>query len=302
MDICAVNWSEDDNANTAAAPDGAPEGMAPSGVNNVLRAHQGAIKRWYDWSVPKTTGGSSTAYTLSYSVAPGAYVDGMTFIAELHTAPGVAPTLNVNVLGAVPLRHFYNGTWYLLPPSWCAAGSVLRLIYHASSGVLRVAESVQAIPTGTSQANRGPTTPAGWLPEDGSAISRTQYPALFAAIGTTYGVGDGSTTFNLPDSRGYVDAGIGGPLGWSLGQRGGSVNQSAGVSVSVSGGASGTLTGGYGGGQLGDADGHSETPLLTVSSVIAVSGTLGVSASGSGSTAAFSIIQPTIAANKMIRI
>ena len=42
MDISAANWSEDDNANTAAAPDGAPEGMAPSGVNNVLRAHQGA--------------------------------------------------------------------------------------------------------------------------------------------------------------------------------------------------------------------------------------------------------------------
>ena len=48
------------------------EGMAPSGLNDVLRAHQGAIKRWYDWTVPKLTGGTSTAYTLSYSVAPGA--------------------------------------------------------------------------------------------------------------------------------------------------------------------------------------------------------------------------------------
>ena len=36
----------------------------------------------------------------------------------------------------------------------------------------------------------------------GSAVSRTQYPALFAAIGTTFGVGDGRTTFNLPDLRG----------------------------------------------------------------------------------------------------
>lgn len=44
----------------------------------------------------------------------------------------------------------------------------------------------------------GTTPPAGWLKCDGSAISRTSYAALFAAIGTTYGSGDGSTTFNLP--------------------------------------------------------------------------------------------------------
>lgn len=46
------------------------------------------------------------------------------------------------------------------------------------------------------------TAPAGWLKANGAAVSRTAYAALFAAIGTTYGVGDGSTTFNLPDLRG----------------------------------------------------------------------------------------------------
>jgi len=46
------------------------------------------------------------------------------------------------------------------------------------------------------------TPPDGWLEEDGSAISRTTYALLFAVIGTTYGIGDGSTTFNLPDARG----------------------------------------------------------------------------------------------------
>ena len=48
----------------------------------------------------------------------------------------------------------------------------------------------------------GGTPPAGWLEADGSAISRTIYAELFALIGTTYGTGDGSTTFNLPDPRG----------------------------------------------------------------------------------------------------
>ena len=46
------------------------------------------------------------------------------------------------------------------------------------------------------------SAPTGWLIADGSAVSRTAYAALFAAIGTTFGAGDGSTTFNLPDLRG----------------------------------------------------------------------------------------------------
>lgn len=46
------------------------------------------------------------------------------------------------------------------------------------------------------------TAPNGFLACDGSAISRSTYSALFTAIGTLYGVGDGSTTFNLPDLRG----------------------------------------------------------------------------------------------------
>lgn len=47
----------------------------------------------------------------------------------------------------------------------------------------------------------GTTTPSGWLDCDGSAVSRTTYAALFAAIGTLHGAGDGSTTFNVPDLR-----------------------------------------------------------------------------------------------------
>lgn len=46
------------------------------------------------------------------------------------------------------------------------------------------------------------TPPSGWLKANGDAISRTTYATLFAAIGTTFGVGNGSTTFNLPDLRG----------------------------------------------------------------------------------------------------
>lgn len=50
--------------------------------------------------------------------------------------------------------------------------------------------------------------PSGWLACGGQAVSRTTYAGLFAAIGTTYGVGDGSTTFNLPDGRGRALFGL----------------------------------------------------------------------------------------------
>jgi microcystin-dependent protein len=53
----------------------------------------------------------------------------------------------------------------------------------------------------------GSVAPSSWLLCDGSAVSRTTYADLFAAISTNYGVGDGSTTFNLPDGRGRVMAG-----------------------------------------------------------------------------------------------
>ena len=114
MDIGAANWNEDDNANTTAAPDGAPEGMAPSGVNNVLRAHQGALKRFYNWAIPKVTGGSGTAYTLSYAVAPGSLVDGMTHLVQFHTVSGTGATLNVNNLGATPLHYHAAGAWRIV--------------------------------------------------------------------------------------------------------------------------------------------------------------------------------------------
>lgn len=63
-------------------------------------------------------------------------------------------------------------------------------------------------PSGAVQAFAMGTAPAGWLTADGSAISRTTYSALFSAIGTIYGSGDGTTTFNLPDLRGEFVRGV----------------------------------------------------------------------------------------------
>lgn len=62
--------------------------------------------------------------------------------------------------------------------------------------------SALLVPPGSVSAYAGISVPGGWLHCDGSAIDRTIYADLFAAIGTTFGAGDGETTFNIPNLRG----------------------------------------------------------------------------------------------------
>jgi len=69
------------------------------------------------------------------------------------------------------------------------------------------------IPAGVIVAYGGPIAPANWLLCDGSAVDRTTFAVLFAAIGTTHGSGDGVTTFNLPDYRGRFLRGVDGTAG-----------------------------------------------------------------------------------------
>jgi microcystin-dependent protein len=63
------------------------------------------------------------------------------------------------------------------------------------------------VPSGSLIAYGGAAAPSGWLLCDGSAVSRSTYASLFTAVSTIFGVGDGSSTFNLPDLRGRVIAG-----------------------------------------------------------------------------------------------
>ncbi len=80
-------------------------------------------------------------------------------------------------------------------------------------------------PSGTIKLYAGGTAPTGYLICDGTAVSRTTYADLFAVLSTTYGSGDGSTTFNVPDFRRRVPVGAGGTgtatLGNARGNTGG---------------------------------------------------------------------------------
>jgi microcystin-dependent protein len=94
-----------------------------------------------------------------------------------------------------------------VPRSYITSASVSAAISgFITSASVSTAISV-AMPVGAVMPYAGASAPTGWLLCYGQAVSRTTYAALFAAISTTYGTGDGTTTFNLPDLRGRVVAG-----------------------------------------------------------------------------------------------
>lgn len=71
-----------------------------------------------------------------------------------------------------------------------------------------ITSSASGVKAGTVAFFAANSTPPGWLKANGATISRAAYAALFAAIGTTYGAGDGATTFVLPDCRGEFLRGL----------------------------------------------------------------------------------------------
>lgn len=76
----------------------------------------------------------------------------------------------------------------------------------------------QSVPVGSLVAYCGPNVPDGWLLADGSEVSRTTYSDLWQSIGTYFGAGDGSTTFNLPNGTDRYAIGVGySTLGQSIG-------------------------------------------------------------------------------------
>jgi microcystin-dependent protein len=201
-----VSWSQTAATNaTADANVDWAEGMAPSAVNNSARAEMASVAKWRDdLNGSLSTGGSANAYTLTTNQTFASLTNGLMvcFVASF-TNTGTC-TLNVDGLGASPLRIAGSVE---APAGSVVANAVYFATYRSASNQWIIVNGVSAIPAGSVIAYGGATAPNGWLLCDGSAISRTTYAALFAAVSTTYGAGDGSTTFNVPDLRGRVIAG-----------------------------------------------------------------------------------------------
>jgi len=186
------------------------------------------------------------------------------------------------------------------------------ITFPNSSGTVALTSDVSAsLPSGTVVPFAGTSAPTGYLLAQGQAVSRSTYSDLFSAIGTTYGVGDGSSTFNLPDLRGRVVAGkddmggssanrltdqTGGLNGDTLGDTGGSETHTlteAQLAAHTHGAGSYAAqypAGGSSGGGQGNSSGFN-TGTFTV-----------VGTSGStGGDSAHNNVQPTIILNYIIK-
>lgn len=84
-----------------------------------------------------------------------------------------------------------------------------ELVQLVAALQLTIQQLALQTPAGTVIAKASSTTPTGYLPCDGAAYPRADYPALFADIGIVFGAGDGSNTFNVPDLRGRTIIGAG---------------------------------------------------------------------------------------------
>lgn len=151
------------------------------------------------------------------------------------------------------------------------------------------------VPTGTIIAYGSTTPPAEWLACVGTAVSRSTYAALFGVVGTTYGAGDGASTFNLPDLRGRIAMGYGQGVGLSnrtIGQQvGAETHQLSTTEMPSHTHSYSALTGAYSSGYVAGGAGQGESGQQLASTATG----------GAGSGAAHNNVQPSLVVNFLIK-
>lgn len=327
-------WSRTAASNATADPDiNFQEGQAPSTVNDSARALMASAAGFRDdISGAIVTGGTSTAYTItSYQVFNNlANMNGQMIAFTPHVTNGATVTLNVDGLGAKPLRsapsaELLAGTLILGTPYTALYNHTDQVFYlHGFFG------NPYNVPFLGGMDHWDTVTPnSSFIFPAGQAISRTTYAAAFARWGTAFGAGDGSTTFNVPDKRGRVSAatdnmgGVAasrltttyfGNAATNLGSAGGGENATLTLAqlptgITSSGSftssqnnvvTSNADTGGYSTGSGGVSQWQAWANG-TVQSRISVTGSLSVTSNNTGG-APHRTIQPTIVCNYIIRI
>jgi microcystin-dependent protein len=238
---------------------------------------------------------------MSTLTIPNTFVDGGTVLASEHNANNnaIATVVNGNI-DATNLADSAVTTAKI-------ASSAVTTAKIADSNVTKAKiEDAQQLPAGMLAPYAGSSAPTGWLLCYGQAVSRSTYADLFSAIGTTYGAGDGSTTFGLPDLRGRVAAGKDNMGGSDAGRLSGATSITGTTLGSAGGAATHTL---------------SEAELATHAHTFVVAGALGaeanslaatggtapggagvtVTTTSSGSGSAHNNTQPTIVLNYIIK-
>ena len=162
-----------------------------SGVNSNTQAGIQS-QTWVAFTSTGTTG----VYILTPNPVITAYTAKQRFNVTFNVASAATNTININSLGAKALK-MYNSAGTKIEAVF-ALNQITDIIYDGTDFVMLNVGSNP--PVGTIVSFSGATAPSGYLacPTAATNISRTTYTDLFAAIGTTWGAGDGSTTFGMP--------------------------------------------------------------------------------------------------------
>lgn len=217
-------WSRTAANNATADPTCLfPEGMSPSAVNDGTRGMMAAAAKYRDDIAGAiVTTGSSTAYNISsyQGFDTLAHLDGqqIAFVPHVtNTAGSPSVTLSVDGLTAKPLR---SAPGIEIPTGTLIQGTPYTFTYRDADGAFYLHGfygNPYNVPIGCMMPYIVGTPPnSAFVFPYGQWLSRTVYSALFAAIGTAYGVGDGTSTFTIPDLRGRVVAGLDNMGGTSL--------------------------------------------------------------------------------------
>lgn len=237
--MSVLNYSTNASSNTTVGGVSIAEGMPPGNVNNAMREMMADTRKWQiDVSGVTTTTGAGNAYAFASAQGVTAYTNGLRICFEADKDNTGAATFAIDALSAKAIKKYTNAGLGDVVAGEIQAGAFYDVVYEAAedSFILlspslaiasqgeaeagtdatklmtpqRVAQAIaaltpaapDAVPPGAVFWMAMNTPPSGYLKANGDAVSRTTYAALFAAIGTTFGAGNGSTTFNLPNLRG----------------------------------------------------------------------------------------------------
>lgn len=154
------------------------------------------------------TEGTANMLTLTAKSPFSSYTDGIRIVLRASNTNTGSASLNVNSIGAKTIFTITSAGVAALVANQIRTGGIYDFVYSAALAdgaggwFLLNPTDIQYVPVSTVVFLAAPIIPPGYLYCNGQAVSRTAFSALFSAISTRYGNGDGSTTFNVPDYRG----------------------------------------------------------------------------------------------------
>ena len=208
-------YSATASANTVVADVNIDEGCAPSGINNAIRAVMAALKNVDTGAATLTRPAFTSSTSATIKTATVKHTNdttSMTIAANGGVTFSEVPSLPDNTVETADVQ---DDAITLAKMAGLTRGSIIYGNANGDPTALPIGTGVltgdgtdvswaaaTGVPAGAVIYHAANTAPTGFLKANGAAVSRTTYTALFAAIGTTFGVGDGASTFNVPDLRG----------------------------------------------------------------------------------------------------